>query len=152
MGSLIDLDKDNIITVNHEELSEEDHQGFEEYMKMKVELRLTAICLSVKKDRQGNIMRVKDIVTTPSQTEVKTNVSASSSSSSIVDQLTTVMEIFCISMTNSMQSMIDSNNEKMLIGHDNLASIPDITIPKIPPPNPPVAPINPKYAIAIELF
>jgi hypothetical protein len=117
-------DSDTSLTTD-EELSPEDCQAMEDFMKQRAERdrqeveKLTKqkdeedrlpYLSQFKKTREGKVKKIKDITFDTPPPEVPPNVSTSSSPSSFVtvNDLTTVMDSFRLSMIENMQNMVDS--------------------------------------------
>jgi hypothetical protein len=121
--SQCELDKGNIIDFTDEELSPEDCQAMEDFMKQRAERDRQEVeklmkqkakedqlhfLSHFKKTREGKVKKIKDITFDTPPPEVPPNVSTSSSPSSFVtvNDLTTVMDSFRLSMIENMQNMV----------------------------------------------
>jgi anti-sigma factor RsiW len=124
--SQCEINKGNIIDFTDEELSpeacqamedfmkqkaEQDRQELEERMKKKAEEDRLHYLSHFKKNREGKVKKIKDITFDTLPPEVPPNVSTSSSPSSFVtvNDLTTVMDSFRLSMIENMQNMVDKS-------------------------------------------
>jgi hypothetical protein len=143
---------DNIINFTNEELSPEDRQVMQEFMKqiperdrkeveklMKQkdeEYRLYYLS-HFKKNREGKVKMIKDITFDTPPPEVLPNVSISSSPSSFVtvNDPTTVMDSFRLSMIENMQNMVDKSLGKRVEGDGNVASGSKTVAPRTPSNN-----------------
>jgi hypothetical protein len=134
-----ELDKGNIIDFTDEELSPEDRQAMEDFIKQKAEENREELeklmkqkaeedrlhyLSHFKKTREGKVKKIKDITFDTAPPEVPLNVSTSSSPSSFVtiNDLTTVMDSFRLSMIENMQNMVDKSLGKRVEGDGNVAS------------------------------
>jgi hypothetical protein len=143
---------DNIVNFTNEELSPEDRQAMQEFMKqiperdrkeveklMKQkdeEYRLYYLS-HFKKNREGKVKMIKDITFDTPPPEVLPNVSISSSPSSFVtvNDPTTVMDSFRLSMIENMQNMVDKSLGKRVEGDGNVASGSKTVAPRTPSNN-----------------
>jgi hypothetical protein len=124
--SQCELDKGNIIDFTDEELSPEDRQAMEDFMKQRAEQDRQEVEKLMKQKveedrlhyfshfkmtREGKVKKIKDITFDTSPLEVPPNVSTSSSPSSFVtvNDLTTVIDSFRLSMIENMQNMVDKS-------------------------------------------
>jgi hypothetical protein len=124
--SWCELDKNNIVVFTNVELSPEDRHAMEDFMKQRAERDRQEVEKLMKekaengrlhylsdfrKNREGKVKKIKDITFNTPSPEVPPNASTSSSSSSfvIVNDLTTVMDSFRLSMIVNMQNMVDKS-------------------------------------------
>jgi hypothetical protein len=122
--SQCEINKGNIIDFMDEELSPEDRQAMDDFMKQKEQDRqeLEERMKKAEEDRlhylshfrrthEGKVKKIKDITFDTTPPEVPPNVSTSSSPSSFVtvNDLTTVMDSFRLSMIENMQTMVDKS-------------------------------------------
>jgi hypothetical protein len=163
-----ELDKGNIIDFTDEELSPKDRQAMEDFMKQKAERDRQEVeklmkqkaeedrlhyLSHFKKNREGKVKKIKDITFDTPLPEVPLNVSTSSSPSSFVtvNDLTTVMDSFRLSMIENMQNMIDKSLGKRVEGDDNVASGSKTVAPQTPSINSSAAQtINPRYGMPLN--
>jgi hypothetical protein len=167
--SRCELDKDNNSDFK-DELSPEDRQVMEDFMKQKAERDRQELEERMKKkakeDRlhylshfkkncEGKVKKIKDITFDAPPHEVPPNVSTSSSPSSFVtvNDLTTVMDSFRLSMIENMQNMVDKSLGKRVEGDDNVASGSKTVAPQSPSINSSVAQmINPQNGMLLNYF
>jgi hypothetical protein len=168
--SQCEINKGNIMDFTDEELSPKDRQAMEDFMKQKVERdrqeleermkkkaeedRLHYLS-HFKKNREGKVMKVKDITFDTPPLEVPPNVSTSSSPSSFVtvNDLTAMMDIFRLPMIENMQNMVDKSLGKQVEGDDNVASGSKTVAPHTSPINSSAAQkINPPYGMLLNYF
>jgi hypothetical protein len=92
-------------------------------MKQKAEEDRFHYLSHFKKTHEGKVKKIKDITFDTPPLEVPPNVSTSSSPSSFVtvNDLTTVMDSFHLSMIENMQNMVDKSLGKQVEGDDNVA-------------------------------
>jgi hypothetical protein len=124
--SQCEINKGNIINFMDEELSPEDRQAMDDFMKQKavqdrqeleermkkkVEEDQLHYLPHFRKTHEGKVKKIKDITFDSPPPEVPPNVSTSSFPSSFVtvNDLTTVMNSFCLSMIENMQTMVDKS-------------------------------------------
>jgi hypothetical protein len=168
--SQCEINKGNIIDFTDEELSPEHRQAMEDFMKQKAERdrqeleermkkkaeedRLHYLS-HFKKTREGKVKKIKDITFDTPLPEVPPNVSTSLSSSSFVtvNDLTTVMDSFRLSMIENMQNMVDKSLDKWVEGDGNIASGSKTVAPQTPSINLSAAQtINPQYGMLLNYF
>jgi hypothetical protein len=162
-----ELDKGNIIDFTDEELWHEDHQAMEDFMREKAEQEVEKLMKKraeedrlhylshFKKTHEGKVKKIKDITFDTPPPEVPPNVSRSSSTSSFVtvNDLTTVMDSFHLSMIENMQNMVDKNLGKQVEGDDNVASGSKTMAPQTPSINSSAAQaISPQYGMSLNYF
>jgi hypothetical protein len=84
--------------------------------------------------REGKVKKIKDITFDTPPPEVPPNVSTSLSPSSFVtvNDITTMMDSFCLSMIENMQNMVDKSLGKRVEGDDNVASGSNTMAPQTP--------------------
>jgi hypothetical protein len=168
--SQCELDKGNIIDFTDEELSPENHQAMQDFMKQRAEQDRQEVeklmkqkakedrlhyLSHFKKTREGKVKKIKDITFDTPPPKVPPNVSTSSSPSSFVtvNDLTTVMDSFLLSMIENMQNMVDKSLGKRVEGDDNVASSSKTVAPQTPTINSLAAQtINPQYAMPLNYF
>jgi hypothetical protein len=168
--SQCELDKGNIIDFTDEYLSPEDRQAMEDFMKQrperdrqeveklmkqKVEEDRLHYLSHFKKTHEGKMKKIKDITFDTQPPEVPPNVSTSLSPSSFVtvNDLTTVMDSFRLSMIENMQNMVDKSLGKQVQGDDNVAPGSKTVAPQTPTINSSVAQtINPHYGMPLNYF
>jgi hypothetical protein len=168
--SQCEIDKSNIIGFIDEELSPEDHQAMEDFMKQRVERDHQGVeklmkqnaeedrlhyLSHFKKTREGKVKKIKDNTFDTPPPEVPPNVSTSSSPSSFVtvNDLTIVMDSFRLSMIENMQNMVDKSLGKRVEGDDNVASGSKTVAPHTPSINSSAAQtINPQYGMPFNYF
>jgi hypothetical protein len=124
-------------------------------MKQKAEEDRLHYLSHFKKTREGKVNKIKGITFDTPPPEVPPNVSTSLSPSSFVtvNDLTTVMDSFRLSMFENMQNMIDKSLGKRVEGDDNIASGSKTVAPQTPPINSSVAQtINPQYGMTLNYF
>jgi hypothetical protein len=128
--SQCEINKGTIIDFTDEELSPEDRQAMEDFMKQKAKQDHQELEERMKKKaeedrlREGKVKKIKDITFDTPPPEVPPNVSTSLSPSSFVtvNDITTMMDSFCLSMIENMQNMVDKSLGKWVEGDDNVAS------------------------------
>jgi hypothetical protein len=168
--SQCELDKGNIIDFTDEELSLEDRQAMEDFMKKRAERDRQEVeklmkqkaeedrlhyLSHFKKTREGKVKKIKDITFDTPPPEVPPNVSTSSYPSSFVtvNDLTIVMDSFRLSMIENMQNMVDKSLGKRVEGDDNVASGSKTVAPQTPTIKSSVAQtINPQYGMPLNYF
>jgi anti-sigma factor RsiW len=168
--SQCELDKNNIIDFTDEEISPEDRQSMEDFMKKKAEQDRQELeermkkkakedrlhyFSHFKKNREGKVKKIKDITFDTPPPEVPPNVSTSSSPSSFVtvNDLTIVMDSFCLSMIENMQNMVDKSLGKRVEGDDNVASGSKTVAPQAPSINASAArTVNPQFGMLLNYF
>jgi hypothetical protein len=168
--SQCEINKGNIIDFTDEELSPEHRQAMEDFMKQKAERDRQELeermkkkaeedqlhyLSHFKKTREGKVKKIKDITFDTPPPEVPPNVSTSLSSSSFVtvNDLTTVMDSFRLSMIENMQNMVDKSLDKRVEGDDNIASGSKTVAPQTPCINLSAAQtINPQYGMPLNYF
>jgi hypothetical protein len=168
--SRCELNKDNNIDFTDEELSPEDRQAMEDFMKQKAERDCQEVeklmkkkaeedrlhyLSHFKKTRDGKVKKIMDITFDTPPPEVPPNVSTSSSPSSFftVNDLTTVMDSFRLSMIENMQNMVDKSLGKQIEDYGNVASGSKTVAPQIPSINSSVAQtLNPQYDMLLNYF
>jgi hypothetical protein len=108
-----------------------------------------------KKTREGKVKKIKDITFDTPPPKVPPNVSTSSSPSPFVtvNDITTMMDSFRLSMIENMQNMVDKSLGKRVEGDDNVASGSKIVAPHTPSINSSAAQIiNPRYGMPLNYF
>jgi hypothetical protein len=168
--SQCELDKGNIIDFTDEELSPEDRQAREDFMKQRAERDRQEVeklmkqkaeedrlhyLSHFKKTREGKVKKIKDITFDTPPPKVPPHVSTSSSPSSFVtvNDLTTVMDSFRLSMIENMQDMVHKSLGKRVEGDDNVASSSKIVAPQTSSINSSAAQtINPQYRMSLNYF
>jgi hypothetical protein len=166
--SQFEIDKNNIINFTDEELSPEDRQDMENFMKQRAEQDRQEVeklmqqkaeedrlhyLSQVKKTRDGKVKKIKDNTFDTPPPEVPPNVSTSSYPSSFVtvNGLTTVMHSFRFSMIENMQNMVDKSLGKRVEGDDNIASTSKTVAPHTQSINSSAAQtINPQYDMPLN--
>jgi anti-sigma factor RsiW len=168
--SQCEINKVNIIDFTDEELSPEDRQAMEDFLKQKAERDRQEVeklmkqkakedrlhyLSHFKKNPEGKVKKIKDITFDTPLPEVPLNVSTSSSPSSFVTviDLTTVMDSFRLSMIANIQNMVDKSLGKRVEGDDNVASGSKTVAPQTPSINSSAAQtINPQYGMPLNYF
>jgi hypothetical protein len=168
--SQCELDMGNIVDFTDEELSPEDRQAMEDFMEQRAERDRQELeeCMKkkaeedrlhnlshFKKTRGGKVKNIKDITFNTPPPEVPPNVSTSSSPSFFitVNDLTTVMDSFHLSMIENMQNMVDKSLGKRVEGDDNVASGSKTVAPQTLTINSSAAQtINPQYGMPLNYF
>jgi hypothetical protein len=108
-----------------------------------------------KKTREGKVKKIKDITFDTPPPEVPPHVSTSLSPSSFVtvNDLTTVMDNFRLSMIENMQNIVDKSLGKRVEGDDNVASGSKTVAPQTSSINSSAAQtINPQYGMPLNYF
>jgi hypothetical protein len=101
------------------------------------------------------VKKIKDVTFDTPPPEVPPNVSRSLFPSSFVtvNDLTTVMDSFHLSMIENMQNMVDKSLGKRVEGDDNIASSSKTVAPQTPPINlSATQTINPQYGMPLKYF
>jgi hypothetical protein len=168
--SLCEINKGNIIDFTDEELSPEDRQAMEDFMKQRAERDRQEVeklmkekaendrlhyLSHFKKTREGKVKKIKEVTFDTPPPEVPSNVSTSSSSSSFVtvNDLTTVMDSFRLSMIENMQNMVDKSLGKRVDGDDNVTSGSKTMAPQTPSINTLAAhTVNPQIGMPLNYF
>jgi hypothetical protein len=114
--------------------AEQDRQEVEKLMKKKANEDKLHYLSHFKKTREGKVKKIKDITFDTPPPMVSSNVSTSSFPSSFVtvNDLTTVMDSFRLSMIENMQNMVDKSLGKRVEGDDNVASGSKTVAPQTP--------------------
>jgi hypothetical protein len=115
--------------------AEQDRQEVEKLMKKKANDDQLHYLSHFKKDsRRRLVKKIKDITFDTPPPMVPSNVSTSSFPSSFVtvNDLTTVMDSFRLSMIENMQNMVDKSLGKRVEGDDNVASGSKTVAPQTP--------------------
>jgi hypothetical protein len=124
-------------------------------MKKKAEEDRLHYLSHFKKTREGEVKKIKDITFNTPPPEVPSNVSTSSYPSSFVtvNDLTTVMDSFRLSMIENMQNMVNKSISKRVEGDDNVASGSKTVASQTPSFNSSVAQmIYPQYGMPLNYF
>jgi hypothetical protein len=135
--------------------AERDRQEVENLMKQQAEEDRLHYLSHFKKTREGKVKKIKDITFDIPPPEVPPDVGTSSSPSSFVtvNDLTTVMDSFRLSMIENMQSMVDKSLGKLVEGDDNVVSGSKTVAPHTPSINSSAAQtINPQYGMTLNYF
>jgi hypothetical protein len=135
--------------------AERDCQEVEKLMKEKAENDRLHYSSHFKKTREGKVKKIKEVTFDTPPPEVPLNVSTSSSPSSFVtvNDLTTVMDSFHLSMIENMQNMVDKSLGKRVEGDDNVASGSKTVAPQTPSINASVAhTVNPQFGMPLNYF
>jgi hypothetical protein len=119
------------------QIPERDRKEVEKLMKQKDEEYRLYYLSHFKKNREGKVKMIKDITFDTPPPEVLPNVSISSSPSSFVtvNDPTTVMDSFRLSMIENMQNMVDKSLGKRVEGDGNVASGSKTVAPRTPSNN-----------------
>jgi hypothetical protein len=114
--------------------AEQDRQEVEKLMKKKANEDKLHYLSHFKKTREGKVKKIKDITFDTPPPMVSSNVSTSSFPSSFVtvNDLTTVMDSFRLSMIENMQNIVDKSLGKQVEGDDNVASGSKTVAPQTP--------------------
>ena len=98
--------------------AEQDRQELENLMKLKAEEDRLHYLSHFKKNREGKVKKIKEVTFDTPPPEVPPNVSTSLSPSSFVtvNDLTTVMDNFRLSMIENMQNMVDKYSHSIVAG------------------------------------
>jgi hypothetical protein len=168
--SQCEINKGNIIDFTDEELSPEDRQAMEDFMKQRAERDRQEVeklmkdkaendqlhyLSHFKKTREGKVKKIKEVTFDTPPPEVPPNVSTSSSPSSFVtvNDLTTVMDSFRLSMIENMQNMVDKSLGKRVEGDDNVTSGSKAVAPRTPSINTSAAhTVNPQFGMSLNYF